>query len=140
VPEIKRPDGKESSRKEKSRIDSFFEGHIQAALPDADNHIVSAFHMLGVYSSNGMGQVPVSWSDVHGFCQSSTYDLEGWQAETLIDMSRIYCSWIHKGKDANCFSPWDDTSDEARVRHSKGMRDNAGKAFERMQKELNAPL
>lgn len=92
-------------------------------MPNADIFLVEAFNMSGVYESNGMGITPLTWSSIDGFCNRSTYDLEGWQAEIIIDMSRIYCSWINKGKVDICSSPWKHESEVDEIDQDRLMRE-----------------
>lgn len=63
-----------------------------------------------------MGVAPFSWSEVYAMNEIKELELESWEAETLISMSRDYVSWNIKGKEKNCLSPWDDTSKEAMER------------------------
>lgn len=69
--------------------------------------IVNAFQSLGMCLSGGMGANPLTWSEIDSFCRRSTFDLEDWQCETVINMSRNYLAWRNKGKDLFCPSPWD---------------------------------
>lgn len=135
TPELIRPNGHTGVGGNKTRIEKLAEGNAQRGVPSADTYIVNAFHLLGASSSNGMGITPQSWTEVDAFCNRSSCILDDWQADTLILMSRAYCSWLSKGKDINCFSPWDDTSEQAKIRHSKSMLDNAGKNYEKMMLE-----
>lgn len=79
-----------------------------ASLPKADEYLVEVFEFLGLCSSNGMGQVPFSWCEIDAFKRNSSYHLTEWDCEQIVIMSKLYCSWVNKGKDPKVFSPWDD--------------------------------
>ena len=61
----------------------------------------------------------MDWSDIAAFKQCSTFDLEPWQCELLILMSRTYCVWLNKGKEMDCFSPWDSDNPRDIARHQE---------------------
>lgn len=63
-----------------------------------------------------MGVTPISWQELSALNDMAKLDLSSWESETLISMSRDYVNWNIKGKEKNCLSPWDDTSEEAMER------------------------
>ena len=103
-------------------MERFAGGHQQGTLPDADQYIVQAFIALGLCISGGMGIVPLSWTEIDAFLRRSSYELDDFEAEIVFNMSRAYVSWLNKGADINCFSPWDDTSDTAKANHREWMQ------------------
>lgn len=103
-------------------MEKFAGGHQQGTLPDADQYIVQAFIALGLCVSGGMGVVPLSWVEIDAFLRRSSYELQDYEAEIVFNMSRAYVSWLNKGSDINCFSPWDDTSDATKSSHREWMQ------------------
>lgn len=79
------------------------------SLPKADSNIIFCFHQSGMNTAiHGMGISPLSWTDVKSFSECSGCDLHELEVGLLQLMSRCYCSWLMKGKEKGCFSPWDD--------------------------------
>lgn len=105
------PDGSKQSR-----LEYYQGGSIFASLPDSDPFIINAFHQLGLASSNGIGVTPISWQELSALNEMARLELSSWESEALIAMSRDYVNWNIKGKEKNCLSPWDDTSEEAMER------------------------
>lgn len=96
---IKTQDGDEA------RFKTYPKGHMYLDLPDADSYLINCLNMLDVCKS-GESLTPLNWTDIKNFCEQSGFDLNGWQSEQVINMSRAFCFFYHKAKDTNCPPPY----------------------------------
>lgn len=87
------------------RINSMNDDNVYKQLPKADEFIIMCFHLLDVCRS-GDSLTPFTWTDVRDFNLQSGYNLDGWQSEQLVKMSRYFCSFFNKAKDVNCTPPY----------------------------------
>ena len=53
-----------------------------------------------------MGAIPFNWQEVQAFVNNSDYHLNGWECEQIINMSRLYCSMLTKGREVSCPAPY----------------------------------
>jgi hypothetical protein len=74
---------------------------------------VNVFHAIGVAQNAGMGLFNLTWNELSAYCNLSRVNLTAWESQQVINMSREYCSWVNKGKDPNCGSPWVNTNEDA---------------------------
>lgn len=88
-------------------------------MPEVDHLVSHVFHEIGIANNGGMGLAPVSFTELDAYCNRMQTDLTAWESIQVINMSREYCSWLNKGKDKTCVSPWSDNSEEARIENNK---------------------
>ena len=82
-------------------------------LPQVDQFIAMVFRDVGMAMPGGMQLTPVTFTELDAYCHRAKVDLTAWESQNVINMSRDYCSWLHKGAEPECTSPWNDTSPEA---------------------------
>lgn len=118
----------EKDKEPKVRLKTLSEDSPARVLPEANDFITSCFEMLGLCLNGSMGSIPLTWSEVNAFCNSSGYKLNGWESEQLIKMSRDYCYMLSKGKSVDCPAPYQkgfDTEEELKV-----MRERVNKQWD----------
>ncbi len=101
----------QESRDNVSRAEDFGDGHPICKLPDADQLIVSHFRKVGPCIGFGMGAVAVTWQELKAYSELSKSSLTAWEAEQVIMMSQLYCSYLQKGKKP-CEPPYQREFDE----------------------------
>ena len=82
-------------------------------MPESDQFVTHVFHEIGMASGGGMSLSALSFSELDAYCRRMKVDLTAWESINIISMSREYCSWLNKGKEKTCASPWNDRSKEA---------------------------
>ncbi len=79
-------------------------------LPIVDEIVLGAFTSMRMRNIGGMGASPLTWLDVDAYSRMSCDNLTKWESEQVITMSVLYCTWLKKGEEIGCPSPWE--SDE----------------------------
>lgn len=84
------------------------EGHGDAlAMPPCEAyHLVAYLFEIGPTVVNGMGEAPITQSDVAHFQSNTGIALDAWQARTLRRLSLVYLSASYKAKKQDCLAPW----------------------------------
>lgn len=82
------------------------------SLPEIEQFISKCFSLIGYYLSGGMGATPLTWSEIESFTNKSGYQLNGWECEQLLSMSRSYCGFLEKAKKPSCLPPYRDNFDD----------------------------
>jgi len=90
----------------KSRIETLEEDNPVRELPDADDYLTARFHSTGMFLSGGMGMAPLTWSEISAYIDKSGYELTGWDAEQIFNMSQSYCAMAHKARKLDCPAPY----------------------------------
>lgn len=75
-----------------------------------------------------MGAIPLTWSEVGSFNDNSGYQLNGWQSEQIINMSRDYCYTLSKAKELGYPAPYSEGFDDEDSRQA--MRDRVSKQWD----------
>ncbi|MCP4055739.1 MAG: hypothetical protein GY738_00105 [Pseudoalteromonas sp.] len=118
----------------RSRIEKLEEDDPVRELPPANEYLTECFIALGICSSNGMGAVALTFSDVQAFSNQSSYYLDGWESEQVVNMSRTYCRMLHDaGNDIAIQAPYNlAASDEHALQKN---RDKVAQQFMAMRKK-----
>jgi hypothetical protein len=74
------------------------------------------------------GATHLTWSEVDSFSRKSGFNLNSWECEQLIKMSRSYCNMLSKAKDINCPAPYQEGFDDADS--LQAMRDRVNKQWD----------
>lgn len=77
-------------------------------MPSADSLIVKWFYQMGKLSSDGMSLKGFSFSELKAFNDLYQLDLDPWESEQLIMMSRTYAFTLTEAKDPTMSAPWHD--------------------------------
>lgn len=93
---------------EKSRAEKLKDTEIANIEPDGDCFwIIDLARNCGLYESNGMGILPVSWSEIDSWMHRTGRD-GIWIAETVRHLSQYYVDEYIKSKDPARQSPMSD--------------------------------
>lgn len=65
---------------------------------------------MGMSGANGL--ISLTWQELESFSDLSGCNLTGWEAETLMAMSRAYSASYHKSQEPDSPPPWADDSPE----------------------------
>jgi hypothetical protein len=112
------PDTKDSRA---SRIDSLPENHIYRTMPDAGgaDHLLSHLMQVGICSSGANGAIPLSWSELKSYIELSGSELDSWECETVIELSRAYVSTLSAARQPEMPPPFVTDDEEALAIHKK---------------------
>jgi len=88
----------QDGRDNKSRIEDFGDSHPICKLPEADPLLVSHFRKVGPCMGSGMGAFSVTWQELKAYSDMSASNLTAWEADQVIMMSKLYCSYLQIGK------------------------------------------
>jgi hypothetical protein len=73
---------------------------------DAGEYLLEALMKLGFCSQAPMGgALPCGYGEVYDFARATSRVDEGWEIETLVDMSSAYCRGLQRGKNPFAKSP-----------------------------------
>ena len=90
------------------RLHTLPDGHPAKKLPEADQLLTKLFKLCGFNMQGGMGATYLTWQEVQAFSDASKYNLSGWEAEQLIQMSRAFVNQSRKAQDIDCLPPYTD--------------------------------
>lgn len=103
-------------------------------MPEADSHLISAWHQCGLCSTGGAGFSVLNWSEIDAYSRVTKSQLTPWEAQTLRIMSSCYIGEYQKASDdANRPAPY--CSDEVNL---EALRSNVAQAFKAMFKQQAA--
>ena len=71
---------------------------------------------LGLSSSNGMGNIPLSFTEILAYSHILSGALREFEVSAIRKMSERYCRGIANGKDKMAFPPYMETKDETSSR------------------------
>ena len=78
--------------------------------PDADHFICQMWHELGLAGKTGMGETTLSWTEIDSYSRLKQLDIEPWEAECLVMMSRDYLNYKHlASENRHYLSPYQPT-------------------------------
>lgn len=90
-------------------------------LPETSaDHLEDWFEMLGKFGEN---VTPLPWKEIQAFNDVLKIDMEPWEAEALMIMSRSYCNIYHQAKEPNYPAPYDTDTDEIREQKAQKVSD-----------------
>ena len=86
-------------------------------LPDLDGaeYLVGLLHEAGLMSSNGMGSVCLSWSEINAWLQVTEIDLTLWERLTITELSEVYVGELNKASAKDSEAPYKPTPDVEEV-------------------------
>ena len=81
---------------------------VEPQLPalDACAYLVDIFWEIGPTLSTGMGEVPISQSEIRAWQDNMGVELAPWQVQLMRRLSIEYLSQAHKATDPNCKPPF----------------------------------
>lgn len=83
------------------------EGDPLLGTPDADQFICQMWHELGLASKTGMGETVISWTEIDSYSRIKHLDIEPWEADCLVMMSREYLNFKHQASESrHVLSPY----------------------------------
>jgi len=120
----------QDGRDNKSRYDDFGDSHPICKLPEADPLLVSHFRKVGPCMGQGMGAFPVTWQELKAYSDMSGSNLTAWEADQVMMMSQLYCSYLNIGKKP-CKPPYEREFDDEDIQN---MNESIGKILEAEEK------
>ena len=93
-------------------------------MPECDAiHIINYLFEIGPALSIGMGQVPLTHSEIQAWQTNTGIELNSWESRAIKSLSIEYCNEMHKATSMDCPSPWIDAP-YSKVILSNSMRDS----------------
>ena len=93
-------------------------GSPLAELPEVDGceYLITYLMDVGPAANNGMGQAPVSYSEIKAWAELTDTRLSPWDAEMIRRLSRVYVQESIRAKDPGAPAPYRDKLDTAQQR------------------------
>lgn len=89
-------------------------------MPDCEAYyLVSYLFEIGPTVMNGMGEAPITQSDIADFQTNTGIDLNAWDARSLRRLSMVYLSASYKAKKPDAPAPWQEASYVLSIPNSK---------------------
>jgi hypothetical protein len=82
------------------------EGVTPAMPPNPAPQIIARLIEIGLTGSNGMGPVPLSWSELLAWQQITGVELPSWEARLLRQLSLAYIAEGRRAEHETCPPPW----------------------------------
>lgn len=90
-----------------SRVEQFEKDGIDVTMPECvAAHLVSYLYEIGPTLSGGMGESPISHSEIESWQRNTGVVLDSWQAKTIRRLSSVYLSESHKATKVDAPAPW----------------------------------
>lgn len=77
-------------------------GYVPAPELEYGGHLIAIFRQIGPVKGDG----PISEMDLESWERRRGVDLKPWQAELLVNMSKMYLGEMHSASSASAISPW----------------------------------
>lgn len=97
----------DKEEKPKTRMSKLSDKELKYAFPKVDSYLIEAFKESGVCLDGVNGATSLTWDEIESFSEKSTFDLNRYDSELIIMMSRDYCSFSIKARETNCSSPYE---------------------------------
>jgi len=83
------------------------EGIAQPAMPPCQaEYLLGYLFEIGPAATAGMGEVPITHSEIRAWMLNTGIRLSPWEARTLRKLSQDYVNESHKATQRNCPAPW----------------------------------
>ncbi|MDP1026397.1 hypothetical protein Q5H91_04165 [Sphingomonas sp. KR1UV-12] len=69
-------------------------------------HIVDRLTEVGLTGSNGMGAVPLAWSEINEWARAAAFRVSAWEKRLIRALSVAYVAESHRAEDDTCPPPW----------------------------------
>jgi hypothetical protein len=101
------PEHKDKNKPRKARIDEYTKGHGYNNFPKCDaDYLLDHLMKAGICSSGMNGAVPLNWTELDSYVRRSGANLDDWDCETMIELSRAYASGLSAAKDPHMPPPY----------------------------------
>lgn len=89
-------------------MESMPEGDYRLNMPPVNGgeYLVSSWHKCGMCLQGMSGAIPLTWQELDAYCSRSGANLDGWESEQIIAMSRAYVNMSRKADELNCHAPY----------------------------------
>lgn len=95
------------SRREVLKKERAMLEYEELEMPEcAAPHIVSYLFELGPVVSTGMGQGPISHTEIEAWQRNTGIELDSWESRTLRTLSNDYAAEASKATERDCPAPW----------------------------------
>jgi len=111
----------ESNKDQLSRLDQFHEHHIHRILPPVEDgdYLLEMLNRCGMVSQGAGGIASISWQEIKAFKELSGEEIDWWEADVLMSLSRAYVSMYHRASDAHMPPPYETDDEELIQQHRK---------------------
>ena len=115
------PEGSKKTRL--ATFKSADENHPSLRLPEieqehAAGYLIGLLHEAGLMSSNGMGPVPLSWSEIESWIRCTELDLSLWERLTIKNLSEEYVGELSQATAKDRPAPFRHVEDEEEIDRS----------------------
>ena len=77
-------------------------------LPELEygSHLIEFLYELGIYTVSGFGILPLSFSEIEAWKNTTKTNISSWEARVLKFLSSSYVSQHNASEDPNCPAPY----------------------------------
>lgn len=98
------PDTKDNKQ---SRIDALQEAGIDVRMPECEAmYLVGYLYEVGPAMAGGMGEVPLSHTELRSWQENTGIELESWEVRAMSRLSKEYLSESSKATKHDAPAPW----------------------------------
>ena len=104
-----------------SRIVSLSENNIYRRLPEVGDaeYLIDHLSKAGICTKADGRFLPLSWSELKSYIELSGSELDNWECETVIELSRAYVSTLAAARHPEMPPPFVTDDEEALAIHKK---------------------
>lgn len=95
-------------------------GVEEVPMPEIGNagYLVELLNEVGIVETNGMGMIPISWSEIDSWLSISGRSLSTWEALTIRELSSAYATEFAQASSPNKEAPWEAEEVDVEIKRS----------------------
>jgi len=86
---------------------------------ECGEYILDLLNRCGMVSQGAGGITSISWQEIKAFKELSGEDIDWWEADVLMSLSRAYVGMYHRASDANMPPPYETDDEDLLQAHKK---------------------
>jgi hypothetical protein len=113
-----------AGKQQKTRISVVLDSGVEPSYPpiSACDYLIGYLFEVGPIMSGGMGNAPLSHSEIRAWQDNTGTVLNAWEARLLRGLSRAYLGAVSDAEQPNCPPPWGDSRDAANIHQAELQR------------------
>jgi hypothetical protein len=113
-----------AGKRQKTRVQVVIDSGVTPSYPTitACDYLIGYLYEAGPIMSGGMGDSPLSHSEIRAWQDNTGTVLTAWEARLLRRLSREYLHSSQQAEKPNCPAPWGDSRDAANIHQAEMLR------------------
>ena len=116
-----RPKSHAKDEKPQPRSQIFGDDDYRLILPSVKGveYLVNHWQKCGMYEHGMSGSSPLSWQELEAYSNQTQSNLDCWESEQIINMSKSYVSFSRNADELDCLAPFSPELTEEQIQEIK---------------------